>query len=156
MQSISDIPPKVRRRCASEGRRGKGRPRPVSALLYPASRVRADTEPSSPPSSYRVGLASSTKNLSLNESPKNKPSPGLNRFLPRRKSKDGKLSSDASHILIQVMGIRDLSQSPGFSLDFQDRGGHVAAARKRSHQWCVSLTPNNTKTMGRMTCHCFQ
>ena len=22
--------------------------------------------------------------------------------------------------------------------------GHVAAARKRSHQWCVSLTPNNT------------
>ena len=34
--------------------------------------------------------------------------------------------------------------------------GHEAAARKRSHQWCVSLTPNNTKTMGRMTCHCFQ
>ena len=34
--------------------------------------------------------------------------------------------------------------------------GHVAAARKSSHQWCVSLTPNNTKTMGRMTCHCFQ
>ena len=34
--------------------------------------------------------------------------------------------------------------------------GHVAAARKRSHQWWVSLTPNNTKTMGRMTCHCFQ
>ena len=34
--------------------------------------------------------------------------------------------------------------------------GHVAAARKRGHQWCVSLTPNNTKTMGRMTCHCFQ
>ena len=23
----------------------------------------------------------------------------------------------------------------------------VAAARKRSHQWCVSLTPNNTKTI---------
>jgi len=33
--------------------------------------------------------------------------------------------------------------------------GHVAAARKRSHQWCVSLTPNNTKTIGRMTCHYF-
>ena len=32
---------------------------------------------------------------------------------------------------------------------------HVAAARKRSHQWCVSLTPNNTKTIGRMTCNCF-
>ena len=32
---------------------------------------------------------------------------------------------------------------------------HVAAAWKRSHQWCVSLTPNNTKTNGRMTCHCF-
>ena len=32
---------------------------------------------------------------------------------------------------------------------------HVAAAWKRSHQWCVSLTPNNTKTIGRMTCHCF-
>ena len=34
--------------------------------------------------------------------------------------------------------------------------GHVAAARKRGHQWYISLTPNNTKTMGRMTCHCFQ
>ena len=34
-------------------------------------------------------------------------------------------------------------------------GGHVAAAQKRSHQWCVSLTPNNTKTIGRMICHCF-
>ena len=22
-------------------------------------------------------------------------------------------------------------------------------------QWCVSLTPNNTKTIERMTCHCF-
>ena len=32
---------------------------------------------------------------------------------------------------------------------------HVAAAWKRSHQWCISLTPNNTKTIGRMTCHCF-
>ena len=32
---------------------------------------------------------------------------------------------------------------------------HVAAARRRSHQWCISLTPNNTKTSGRMTCHCF-
>ena len=34
-------------------------------------------------------------------------------------------------------------------------GGHLAAARKRSHQWCVTLTPNNAKTIGRMTCHCF-
>lgn len=32
---------------------------------------------------------------------------------------------------------------------------HVAAAWKRSHQWCISLTPNNTKTVGRMTCLCF-
>ena len=31
----------------------------------------------------------------------------------------------------------------------------VVAARKRSDQWCVSLTPNNTATIGRMTCHCF-
>ena len=31
--------------------------------------------------------------------------------------------------------------------------GILAAAGKRSHQWCVSLTPNNTKTIGRMTCH---
>ena len=34
-------------------------------------------------------------------------------------------------------------------------GGHVAAAWKRDHQWCVSLTPNNTRTIGRMICHCF-
>ena len=33
--------------------------------------------------------------------------------------------------------------------------GHVAATRKRIHQWWVSLTPSNTKTIGRMTCHCF-
>ena len=39
---------------------------------------------------------------------------------------------------------------------FCSSGGHVAAARKRSHQWGVSLTPNNIKTMGRMTCHCLQ
>ena len=26
---------------------------------------------------------------------------------------------------------------------------------KWSHQWCDSLTPNNIKTIGRMTCHCF-
>ena len=31
----------------------------------------------------------------------------------------------------------------------------VAASRKRSHEWCVSMTLNNTKTIGRMTCHCF-
>jgi len=24
-----------------------------------------------------------------------------------------------------------------------------------SGQWCVSLTPNNNKTIERMTCHCF-
>ena len=28
-------------------------------------------------------------------------------------------------------------------------------AWKRSHQWGVSLTPNSTKTIGRMTCYCF-
>ena len=33
--------------------------------------------------------------------------------------------------------------------------GHVAAARKRSHQWYLTLTPNNTKTIERLTCHCF-
>ena len=33
--------------------------------------------------------------------------------------------------------------------------GHVTAVRKRSHQWCVSLTPNNIKTIERMTYHCF-
>ena len=31
----------------------------------------------------------------------------------------------------------------------------VAAARKRSHQWYVSLTPNNNNAIERMTCHCF-
>ena len=33
--------------------------------------------------------------------------------------------------------------------------GQVAAALERSHQWCLTLTPNNTKTIERMTCHCF-
>ena len=40
---------------------------------------------------------------------------------------------------------------------FSNRNGscNVVAARKRSHQWCLTLTPNNTETIGRMTCHCF-
>ena len=29
--------------------------------------------------------------------------------------------------------------------------GHVAAAQKKSHQWCLTLTPNNTETIERMT-----
>ena len=33
--------------------------------------------------------------------------------------------------------------------------GHVAAARKRSHQRCLTMTSNNTETIERMTCHCF-
>ena len=31
----------------------------------------------------------------------------------------------------------------------------VAAPGKRSQQWCLTLTPNNTKTIERMTCPCF-
>ena len=27
--------------------------------------------------------------------------------------------------------------------------------RKRSQQWCLTLTPNKTETIERMTCHCF-
>ena len=38
---------------------------------------------------------------------------------------------------------------------FGTTGVYVAAVRKRSHQFYVPLTPNNTKTIGRMTCHCF-
>ena len=34
-------------------------------------------------------------------------------------------------------------------------GGHVAAAWKRIHQWCLTLTLNTTETIERMTCHCF-
>ena len=32
-------------------------------------------------------------------------------------------------------------------------GGHVAAVRKRSRKWCLTLTPQNTKTIERMTQH---
>ena len=32
---------------------------------------------------------------------------------------------------------------------------HVAITQKRIHQWCLTLTPNNTKTIERMTYHCF-
>ena len=88
--SISGELPNPRRRCASEGKRGKGKPRPVSAVLYPTSRGRSDTEPSSASSPYRPGSSSSTRNLSSSESPKVKQSSVLNRLVPRRKSKDGK------------------------------------------------------------------
>ena len=33
--------------------------------------------------------------------------------------------------------------------------GPVAAARKRSYQWCPTLSSNNTETIERMTCYCF-
>ena len=33
--------------------------------------------------------------------------------------------------------------------------GHVAAVWKRGYQWCLALTPNNTKTIQRMKCNCF-
>ena len=33
--------------------------------------------------------------------------------------------------------------------------GHVAPAQKRSHKWCLTLTPKNTSIIERMTCHCF-
>ena len=34
--------------------------------------------------------------------------------------------------------------------------GHVAAVHKRNKsQWCLTLTPNNTETIERMTSHCF-
>ena len=32
-------------------------------------------------------------------------------------------------------------------------GRHVAAARKTSRKWCLTLTPNNTETIERMTRH---
>ena len=32
---------------------------------------------------------------------------------------------------------------------------NIAAARKRGRQWSVSLAPNNSTTIERMTCHCF-
>ena len=88
--STSDIQPTVRRRCESEGKRGKLRPRPVSAVIYPTNRGRSDTEPSSPQALFRTSSSSSTKNLSESDSsPKNKTPSVLNRLLPRRRSKEG-------------------------------------------------------------------
>ena len=55
--------------------------------------------------------------------------------------------------------LRCLTEMPGYwttyCIEFYRFEKHtflVAAARRRSHQWCVSLTPSNTKTIGRMTC----
>ena len=50
--------------------------------------------------------------------------------------------------------MKGLCPNPACGQPFKE--GHVVAAGKRSHQWCVSLTPNNTKTIGRMTCPCLQ
>ena len=47
------------------------------------------------------------------------------------------------------------TQQIAFFHTFGTTGVYVAAARKRSHQFYVPLTPNNTKTIERMTCHCF-
>ena len=90
--STADIPPAARRRCASEGKREKSRPRPVSAVIYPVNRRRSDTEPSSSPQAlFCVGSSSPTRNLSEGDSsPRSKTPSVLNRLLPRRRSKEGK------------------------------------------------------------------
>ena len=98
--SISGDVPSERRRCVSEGKRGRGKLRPVSAVIYTTSRGRSDTEPSSPRSPYRASPSSSTKNVSLSESPKGKQSSVINRLMSRRRSKDGK-----EHIKINVFSI---------------------------------------------------
>ena len=56
---------------------------------------------------------------------------------------------------LYVDGVRPLALGQPLGIPVKKKMCHVAAAWKRSHQWCVSLTPNNTKTIGRMTCHCF-
>lgn len=89
--STADIQPAARRRCASEGKREKSRPRPVSAVVYPVKRGRSDTEPSSPIEAlFCAGSSSSTRNLSGDSNPRNKTPSVLNRLLPRRRSKEGK------------------------------------------------------------------
>lgn len=90
--STSDIQPVARRRCSSEGKREKSRPRPVSALIYPVNRRRSDTEPSSSPQAlFRASSSNSTRNLSESDSSLRSKTPSvLNRLLPRRRSKEGK------------------------------------------------------------------
>ena len=91
--STSDIQPTARRRCESEGKRGKPRPRPVSAVIYPTNRGRSDTEPSSPQALSRANSSSSTRNLSESDSsPRSKTPSVLNRLLQRRRSKEGNCS----------------------------------------------------------------
>ena len=47
------------------------------------------------------------------------------------------------------------SSYPVYCIVEHHRQVHVAAARKRSHQWCLTLTPNNTKTTEKMRSPCF-
>jgi len=88
--STSDIQPVSRRRCSSEGKRQKSRPRPVSAVIYPLNRRRSGTEPSSSPEAlFHAGSSNSTRNLSEGDSsPRSKTPSVLNRLLPRRRSKE--------------------------------------------------------------------
>ena len=61
-------------------------------------------------------------------------------------------------IQLLIITVNTLSSITSHSLGNEaalKRRGHVTAVRKTSHQWGVFLTPNNTKTIGRMTCHCF-
>lgn len=87
--SISGDLPNVRRRCASETKRPKSRPRPISAVINPMGRGRCGTEPNlslMPNHSY---ASRSTRDLTSTESPKSVKSALLNHLVPRRKSKDG-------------------------------------------------------------------
>ena len=67
--------------------------------------------------------------------------------------------SDMKTILHQLRDVLICSTKFQITLrctrQFNESEGHEAAARKRSHQWCLTLTPNNTETIERMTCHCF-
>ena len=88
--SVSGDLPNARRRCASEGKRPKSRPRPVSAFINPIGHGRTGTEPNLSVLPHNSFPSSSTTDLLSTESPKKEKSPLMNRLMPKHKFNSGK------------------------------------------------------------------
>lgn len=97
--SVSGDLPNARRRCASEAKRPKSRPRPVSAFINPIGHGRTGTEPNLSVLPHNSFPSSSTTDLLSTESSKKEKSPLMNRLMPKHKfnSVSGSLNSSCRY-----------------------------------------------------------
>ena len=108
------------------------------------------------------GLWETGVHLRLTEAPPVKGTPAkfvTFRVFAKKKDQENRFHWNTNKrrvVYVQALQSRLLSRAvPAWLLATSpNREGHVAAARKRSHQWCLTLTPKNTETI-EMQFYCF-